>query len=459
MVQALAWSVLLPAFQGQDEADHFAYVQRVVETGKPTWSALETLPRRGDAFSREQITAMQYGSFGPLSANVQMRPYGTELDEDRYEDRLSGLTDRDRESNRYVAAMRNPPAYYLYEVAVYAPLQNTSLMTRQYVMRWSTIPFFLVAVWMAWLLAGEVFGRRRWLQSVTALFVALQPMLAQLGGIVNPDAAIAALFGVALWLSAVIVRRGATRPRVVAAAATGVAALLTHPRAAPVVMILLAALAVRAVRWSRERPGARRPVVTGIVAGTTLLVAAHVWFAIRGEVSVNRVREFASYLWQFYLPKPPFMNTTVRDDWGVRDVFVDRLWSYYLKFDIELAPGILDAIATATMIGAVLVVATMIWRRDAVRRRLGLAVVLGVAVVAQLLVLHAGAWRELLIGTDPILTGRYLTPLLPIAGLSVAAVAGSLPRRIGPGAATVVLGLEALVALAAFGAAVVRFHA
>lgn len=457
-VQALAWSVLIPAFQGQDEAEHFAYTQRIVETGKPTWSALETLPP-GNGLSREVMRAIDYGSFGPLSANVAMRPFGTRIEERRYEEASAGLVGIEREVHRYTPAFRNPPVYYVYEAAAYAPLIDESLMTRVFAMRWATIPLYLVAVLMAWLLAGEVFGRRRWLQTVTALFVALQPMLAQLGGIVNPDALIAAIYGVGLWLAAVIVNRGATRPRLVGAAVTAVGAVLIHPRAVPVAFTLMAALAVRAWRATRERPSRRPLALAGTVGGAAVLVAAQVWYALRGEISLNGLREFASYLWQFYLPRPDFMTPTVRPDWGVRDIFVDRLWSYYLKFDVELPIGLLDTISTVTMVAAVIVLVTLVWRRDAVRPRLGHVAVFAVAIVSSMLILHAAAWRELLISTNPILTGRYLTPLLPIAGLAVAAVAASLPRRIGPGAAVVVLGLEALIGLAALGATVVRFHA
>ena len=78
--------------------------------------------------------------------------------------------------------MRNPPLYYLYEAGVYWTLAGSDVMTRVYAMRWATIPLLLIAVLMAWLLAGEVFGRRRWLQTTAALVVALQPVLSQLGG-------------------------------------------------------------------------------------------------------------------------------------------------------------------------------------------------------------------------------------------------------------------------------------
>lgn len=457
-LQALAWSVLLPAFQGQDEVEHFSYAQRIAETGKPTWSALEDLPP-GKGVSRETRFALLYGGFRGQVGNVQARPYGTELDEDRWEAVERRLTDDEQAAQSTTAAFRNPPAYYLYEALAYAPFGSADLMTRQYVLRWASIPFVVIAVLMAWLLAGELFGRRRWLQAVAALFVALQPMLGQIGGIVNPDAMIAAIFATALWIAARIVNRGATRGLLVAAAATGIGALLVHPRAAPALLVLCAALCVRVGRAWRGNPRRLRLGVVGLAAGAAVLVAAQVWYAVRGDLSALRVREFASYVWQFYLPRPGFMTETRRPDWDVRDLVVDRLWSGYLTHDVTLAPGLLDVISIATMAGAVLVLVTMAWRRDAVARRLGHLVVLGVAVVATLLLLHATAWRELSVRDDPILTGRYLLPLLPIAGVALAAVAGSLPRRVGPGAATLVLGLEALLALGALGATVVRFHA
>ena len=73
--------------------------------------------------------------------------------------------------------------------------------------------------------------------------------------------------------------------------------------------------------------------------------------------------------------------------------------------------------------------------------------------------LHVAAWHDLQLSPlDPVITGRYLTPLLPIAGLAVATVAAALPRRVGPGAATAVLGAELVLSLALLGVATVRFY-
>jgi hypothetical protein len=142
----------------------------------------------------------------------------------------------------------------------------------------------------------------------------------------------------------------------------------------------------------------------------------------------------------------------------VRDVFVDRLWSGFAQLEVNLAPGVLDAVAAATVLGAVLVAAVLVRRRAAVRRHAPLAAVLAVAVVGMLWTLHVAAWRDLQLYGDPIITGRYLTPLLPIAGLGVAVLIGALPRAVRPAGAALVLGAEGLLAVAALGAAMVRFH-
>jgi 4-amino-4-deoxy-L-arabinose transferase-like glycosyltransferase len=457
-VHSLTWTVLLPAFQGQDEASHFAYTQRTAEKGQVSWTAVSTIPE-GNAISTEAGQAEQLSGIAPTTLNVAGRPFTAEIDERRYEREAAKLRPDQRADGNLTSAMRNPPLYYLTEAAVYAPLESLSVFDRLYAMRAVSIVWFLVTVLAAWLLAGEVFGRRRWLQAVAALVVALQPMLGQLGGIVNPDAMIAALWGLALWLSAVIVDRGVTRGRLAGAGVLTVAAVFTHPRAAPLAVALAGALAVRA--WpaiARRGRAARTAALAACAGAAVLLVGGGTWYALRGDVTVTKVREFGSYLWQFYLPRPSFMQPTVAPEWGVRDVFVDRLWSGFVQLEVNVAPGILDAISIATMVGAVLVVAVLWLRRDAARSRLPLIGILAGSFLILMWTLHVAAWRDLPIEGDPIITGRYLTPFLPVAGVLVAAVAAVLPRRIGPGAATLVLGLEGLITLSALGTTLVRFY-
>ena len=458
-VQSVAWAVLLPPLQGQDEPAHVAYAQRIVEQRAISWSALETIDE-GQQYSTELERAESYSGAGLLSLNVFGRPNRAEIDEERWREIRDELTDEERKDGGFTNAMRNPPLYYLYEGVVYAPLGGTDFFTRLYAMRLATVPFILIAVVFAWLLAGEVFGRRRWLQAVTALTVGLQPMLAQLSGIVNPDAAIAALFAVALWLSAVIVNRGVTRGRLLGAVGLVLASVLLHPRAMPLAAPLVVAMLFRAWPGVRARGRAVRGAAVGAgVLGLLAFIAASLFYATRGELSFQAVRRFGSYIWQFYLPRPGWMDMTVGPDWGVRDVFVDRLWSGFVLLEVNLAPWILDAISTGTLIGIAVLVITFVLRRPSLRRRRPLFAVFAIGLLGLMWFLHVAAWRDLQLYGDPIITGRYLTPLLPVLGIAIAAVAGALPRRIGPGAVAALLGIEALLALSAIGTALVRFYA
>jgi hypothetical protein len=60
-------------------------------------------------------------------------------------------------------------------------------------------------------------------------------------------------------------------------------------------------------------------------------------------------------------------------------------------------------------------------------------------VVALLGLLHISSYRDLQVGGDPLITGRYLLPAIAAFGLAVAWVIGSLPRRAAPWAGAVVL--------------------
>jgi hypothetical protein len=457
-LHSLAWSVLLPPFQGQDEISHVAYTQRWVERGEVPWTAVTNVPD-GQPYSTELGRANEYSGSAPTALNVAGRPFTSEVDERRWEREVAKYGDAQREDGQMTSALRNPPLYYLTQSAVYWPLSEAGIFDRVYAMRWATIPWFLAAVLFAWLLAGEIFGRRRWLQTITALAVALQPMLAQLGGIVNPDAMIAAVWGLGLWLSAVIVNRGITRGRVIASALVSVGAFFIHPRAAPVAVALAGALAIRL--WPRVRERGRSARTAALAAGaavTAAVLAAGTWYAVHGEMTATKVREFGSYLWQFYLPRPSFMQETAAAHWDVRDVFVDRLWSGFVQLEINFPRWILDTLWWVTLAAAVVTLVVLVVRRRALNLNVPLLVLFGVTFVVSMWALHVAAWRDLPFTGDPILTGRYLTPLLPLMGLAIASIAVVLPRRIGPAAALVVLGIEGLLAISAMGTALVRFY-
>jgi hypothetical protein len=65
--------------------------------------------------------------------------------------------------------------------------------------------------------------------------------------------------------------------------------------------------------------------------------------------------------------------------------------------------------------------------------------------VSMLALLHVASYRALRTGSDPLITGRYLLPLVTIFGLTVAFVVSSLRPRLSAALGTLVLaGLLAL---------------
>ena len=127
--------------------------------------------------------------------------------------------------------------------------------------------------------------------------------------------------------------------------------------------------------------------------------------------------------------------------------------------EATFAPGVLRALKLTAVVLAVLAVVGLVARRDALRRRADVALVYGAAVVGYMTVLHAAAFRSLLSSADPVITGRYLLPLLPLYGAAVALAVAWLPRRWAPVAGGIVVSGALLLQIAAAGVLFARFYA
>ena len=459
-VLGLAWAVVLPPFEGPDEVAHFSYTQRIAEQGSITWSAITGLQQGdGQLASNEVRTAVGLSGVAATHANSVMRPFSTELDERVWERADDALTDYDRGNTGHTSAFRNPPLYYLYTTPPYLATSGGTVFTRLFTARVFTVLLLPVTVLFTWLLAGELLGRRRWLQTLAAGSAALVPQATFLAGNANPDMAVAALWSATLYLAVATLHRGATRARLLGLVLLAAAGALTHGRAIPLVVVAGLTFAVLAWRrWVPERH--RRPAYAAglLAASAAAFGAALTWYAVKGELASGRAREFASYVWQFYLPRPDFMQPNSGDEYDVRRVFVDRFFSELAQFELTLPTGIVDLLATAAVVGLVLLLVTLVVRRRSLRREAGPAVVLAGGVIALLGVLHAEAWRSLAEGGGAVITGRYLLALLPLFGVAIALVARELPRAVGPAVATALLSCGVLMNLSLFGAAIVRWY-
>lgn len=462
VVLTATWIVATPPMQGPDEQDHFAYVQKIVEQKTIPWRPGENC---GEAcptgISSELNTALSTGGFAALALNVAAKDNYTRLDEQRWESIEQTLPDGARGDGAYRSTMRNGPAYYLYASLPYLVAYRGDLFDRAFVTRVANIPLVMVMVVAAWVLAGILVGRRRWLQALAAGIVALNAQLISIAAVINADVMLATFYSVALALMASLLIRGPTRAAVIGLAVCTAGAALSHPRG--LAILVPAGVTAAILVWRRTAPHGRRAVraaAAGVAAVSALAGFVVLRVATRGDLSAPAIREFGSYLWQFYLPKLDSMNPSPRADWNVGDVFVERFWGAYAGTDVVVQPWVTDAMTTAARIGIVALIVVLVVRRRTLARVWPAAAVLALALFSYILAMHVGAWRNLDAGaTDPVLTGRYLTPFVVLLGAAVAVGISWLPRRVGPAVAAGFVTAGFALHLAALGALVTRFHA
>jgi hypothetical protein len=166
------------------------------------------------------------------------------------------------------------------------------------------------------------------------------------------------------------------------------------------------------------------------------------------------LREFLSYIWQFYLPRLPFMSQDrVTPGLAVYDVWLREGWGKFGWLEVGLPSAVYALLAGFMSVVAIASAAIIATFRD--RLRWGLVAFFAVALAALLFGLHLTEYRALIGGQGPILQGRYLLPVLGLLGLAVAFVVGRLPASWrAPTCGALIAGMLILqvVALGAIGA-------
>jgi hypothetical protein len=186
-------------------------------------------------------------------------------------------------------------------------------------------------------------------------------------------------------------------------------------------------------------------------------VAAQVSSAV-GTTGTN-LRELLSYGWQFYLPRLPFMQDffhTPGLNWPLYDVFIKGAWGRFGWLEVLLPAPVYALLGAVTLVVA-LAAGVVLWRD---RRRHDPAV--AAFLTAIVLVLLAGLhWTDyhLLRSGDGFMQGRYLLPLVGLAGLMLAQALRLVPAGRRPAAVGVCLGGLFTLQLLSLGAVLVRFYA
>ena len=431
-IVGVAWSLFTPPFQVPDEDAHLAYVESLAEDQRRPAADVER-------YSPEQRAAERIARGRWIVERPAFRPVWIGAAEHRLAARRAELGERAPDQRIGSTQANDPPLYYAYQAVPYK-LRGGSTLDRLFAMRlWSAL-LLLLTTTAAWLLAGEVFGRDRLLQLVTAACVGLQPMVTFMSGAVNQDAASYATAGLVLWLAVRILRRGPSARGVAALAAAVLAAALTK-----VILLTLAPAAALAVLAAYRRGGARPPLWALGAAGAALAAGAAVAERPVSDrlAAAGDLPGFASYLWQYYLPRLPFQHPVEGLGSFKAWIWVTGSWGRFGWLEVRFPYPVYALLALVTL--AAFAGAALAARRRRVRVDRAVVAVFALAAASLLLGLHLADYDNLVDEGAPVNQGRYLLPLLPLGGLAAAAALTNLgARRRLQGAALVLGGMIAL---------------
>jgi 4-amino-4-deoxy-L-arabinose transferase-like glycosyltransferase len=465
LVLGCVWALVLPPFQAPDENAHVAYVQSLAERGKlPGDPGLQFQ-------STEQTSAAEAANTDQTAQQLFVKPEWSERRYDRWLEQAAQFSSRQREDGGGAnPAGPNPPLYYLWLVGPYDLAADGDLFARISAMRLASVPFLLATVIATWLLAGVVFGRNRPLQLAAASVPALAPMVTFVSSSVTPDALLYALWGFALWLGARLVKGDGDLRDVVAICVVAALAVLTKATSYALLPAVAVAVATAALRAGG---GPRRLALTAAVAAASFALVAAPWYVaarledrpaagqLAGGAPAESVdaREFGSYVWQYYLPRLPFQARygalgrypQAYETWFKQSIgafgWLETRWPNPVY-------RVLFLVAALILAGAVV---APVRRRRSVDPML--LVFFGTAMVVLIAGLHWNEYR-LAEGSGSLASqGRYLFPLIPLAGLVVAAAVTALPARLRPLALGATVGGLATLQLFAIALVVTRFYA
>ena len=439
VVNGVCWAAITPTFWVPDEVSHVGYAQHIAETGR-----LPSIPADGASESPGPSEEQNFLSQG-LPFSVEGRPSWSPARDRQFKRALErGGFDRSR-LGQGLAANVHPPLYYLAQAIPYRLARDRSLLDRVMAMRLLSALLAGVTIFFTFLFLRELLPRSPWAWTVGGLVTAFQPLLGFLAGGVNNDnlafAVSAALFyGIARGFHRGL---GAREGAIIGLAV--VAGALT--KGSTIGLLPGVAFALAALLW-RAPPAARRRTL--LAAGVAVAAAALPWAAwvvyARLAVGVNpapagglasdsatsgldALRKQASYMWQAFLPRLPFMA----DQFGYYPP-----WEVYFKgfigrfgwFEFGF-PAAWYWVALAPFLAMVCLVALRARRAIATRwpEFLTYAAMMAGLVVGLELVSYG--YHRGFGGLVFFEQTRYLLPLLPLYGALIAVAAWAAGPRWG----------------------------
>ncbi len=468
VITGIAWGLIVPPFHVPDEPAHFAYTQYLAEVGEPPQS--EARPR---AYSQEELRVLDALRYKQVEVRPDNRPLNTARAQRQIERALDAPFDR-RSGGGYSHANGNPPLYYALEVVPYRLTPSGNLLDRLYAMRLLSALLAGLTVLLVFLFLRELLPSTPWVWAVGALAVALQPVFGNLAGAVHSDNLLyPASAGVFLGFAHSF-RRGLTLPSGVLIGLCTAAAVLAKPTGLaflPGVALGVLLLVLRAAPEQRRAAlggAAGAAVCTLLPVIGFVLLNSEVWdrggyssgTGEPGRPSPTDLGFLGSveYLWQFYLPRLPFMTDRF-DEYPLADIWFDGFIGRFGA--LEYGFGTVVDVVAAIILGGILALAIheLVRSRGALLSRL-LELATYVALTLGLLyAIHRTGYVSRTESYDGFEQARYLFPLLALYAAVIALAARGAGRRFGPAAGVLIVSLAAAHTLLALLLTLSRYYA
>lgn len=433
-----AFAITTPALQAPDEMVHLHYVDLIRDQ--------QTLPRSTERGPLSpQLEELVAGSrVGEVAFQPSHRPPWTAAESAALDERLAALPDGEVR-DRFTNASSQPPGYYALG-ALLTTIAGGDELDRLLVVRLLSVLLMSLAVAGGLVFARAAVPSAGGLVLVGGLMAATTPIVAFIGGSVNPDSAYAAAAAWMLAGIATILRQGLTMRRALwvgAATGLGLVSKLTFLPMLGVVAVAALIILLREVRGGRLR-SAIAPLSGGALLAAAIGAPFLLWaqFGGRGLVfgsagdpvgTPASFRELLSYAIELYVGQVGPIKDRIPGSGP--DIFIGGLAGRLGWLDY----GPSDAWANAFMwLWLALVALALVGvLRALVRRRMSI-VELGlwvVAVVPLLLAIASSGFYSRSTGAIGFEQARYLLPLMPIAIAGIALAVRQLPARLHAAAA------------------------
>jgi Predicted membrane protein (DUF2142) len=450
-LNALSWAVISPPFEVPDEPAHFAYVQRLAETGSLPTNAGNGYP----AVEEDALMDLKYPS-------IRERPAAdttsTEAEQRELEHDLAGPSQRAGSGDAGVAASQ-PPLYYALETIPYGLESGGTILDRLALMRLFSALLGGLTALFAFLFLREALPSAPWAWTVGGLSVALAPLLGMMSGAVNPDALLFAVSAALFYCLARGFHRGITPPLAIATGAVLALGFMTKLNflgllpGALIGILILCAREARAGRNGDSRQGRVSPgfgrrtaycclgLALGVAATPMLLYI--VVNVLSGRPSVGTVStaialndergsifKELSYIWQFYLPRLPGMTSYFHGFPTTRVYWFNDVVGLYGWLDTTFPRWVYNVALIPAGVIAVLFARTLFTCRNALRGRLVEILVYLAMSIGVLLIIGADDYLGRIPGeyAEP----RYLLPMIALWGAVLTLAARGAGRRWGP---------------------------